>query len=41
MENTLTRDLHALNEISLAPYMQVATVLIGKARQISGAAASG
>ena len=36
MENTLTRDLHALNEISLAPYMQVATVLIGKARHAGG-----
>ena len=32
----MTRDLHALNEISLAPYMQVATVLIGKARHAGG-----
>ncbi len=32
----MTRDLHVLNGISLAPYMQVATVLIGKARHAGG-----
>lgn len=30
------RDLHALNEIHLAPYMEVATALIGKKRHAGG-----
>jgi len=32
----LTRDLRALNGIYLAPYMQIATMLIGKARHAGG-----
>lgn len=32
----MTRDLQALNGIYLAPYMQIATVLIGKARHAGG-----
>lgn len=32
----MTRDLRILNRISLAPYMQIATVLIGKPRQDGG-----
>lgn len=36
MEYTLVRDLRALNGIYLAPYMQIATTLIGKARHAGG-----
>ncbi len=32
----MTRDLRALNGIYLAPYMQIATMLIGKARHAGG-----
>ncbi len=32
----MTRDLEHLKEISLAPYMQIATALIGKARHAGG-----
>ncbi len=35
-EKNLTRDLQKLKEISLAPYMQIATALIGKARHAGG-----
>ncbi len=35
-ELALKRDLHELNKISLAPYMQVGTALIGKARHAGG-----